>query len=38
MIYHESFSTLKEARGREVEIKGWRREKKLALIARKHTV
>jgi putative endonuclease len=33
MIYYESFSTLKEARKRESEIKGWRREKKLALIA-----
>ncbi len=28
----ESFATLKEARHREAEIKGWRREKKLALI------
>ncbi len=30
--YSESFSTLKEARHRESEIKGWRREKKLGLI------
>ena len=30
--YSEIFSTLKEARQREAEIKGWRREKKLALI------
>lgn len=30
--YSEAFSTLKEARQRESEIKGWRREKKLALI------
>ncbi len=30
--YSESFSTLKKARRRESEIKGWRREKKLALI------
>ena len=30
--YSEYFSTLKEARRREVEIKGWRREKKLALF------
>ncbi len=30
--YSESFSTLKEARQRESEIKRWRREKKLALI------
>ncbi len=33
--YSEEFKTLKEARRREVEIKGWRREKKLALIERK---
>lgn len=30
--YKETFKTLKEARQREVEIKGWRREKKFALI------
>ena len=30
--YSEKFSTLKEARKRETEIKGWKREKKLALI------
>ena len=30
--YSEAFKTLKEARRREAEIKGWRREKKLALI------
>lgn len=30
--YSESFSTLKEARRREAELKGWRREKKLSLI------
>lgn len=30
--YSEEFKTLKEARRRETEIKGWRREKKLALI------
>ena len=30
--YSESFSTLKEARGRESEIKGWRREKKMKLF------
>ncbi|MFA6273457.1 MAG: GIY-YIG nuclease family protein [Candidatus Paceibacterota bacterium] len=30
--YSESFLTLKEARKREAEIKGWRREKKLALF------
>jgi putative endonuclease len=32
LIYKEEFSTLKEARGREAEIKGWRREKKFNLI------
>ena len=32
LLYSEEFKTLKEARGRESEIKGWRREKKLALI------
>jgi len=30
--YSEEFKTLKKARRRETEIKGWRREKKLALI------
>ncbi|MEK7553950.1 MAG: GIY-YIG nuclease family protein [Patescibacteria group bacterium] len=30
--YSETFPTLKEARQRESEIKGWRREKKLGLI------
>ncbi len=30
--YSEHFETLKEARRRESEIKGWRREKKLDLI------
>lgn len=30
--YKEGFGTLKEARQRESEIKGWRREKKLNLI------
>jgi len=33
--YSEEFKTLKEARGRESEIKGWRREKKLNLINKK---
>lgn len=32
LIYKETFATLKEARRREIEIKSWRREKKLALI------
>ncbi len=30
--YSEEFKTLKEARRREAEIKGWRREKKIVLI------
>jgi putative endonuclease len=30
--YSETFSDLKTARTREAEIKGWRREKKIALI------
>jgi len=30
--YFEPFPTLKEARRRESEIKGWRRDKKLDLI------
>lgn len=30
--YKEEFETLKEARRRESELKGWRREKKLELI------
>lgn len=30
--YSEEFKTLKEARQKEAEIKGWRREKKIALI------
>ncbi|MBI2096692.1 MAG: GIY-YIG nuclease family protein [Candidatus Sungbacteria bacterium] len=31
--FSEKFSTLKEARRREAEIKGWRREKKEHLFA-----
>lgn len=30
--YKENFKTLKEARKREAELKGWRREKKFDLI------
>lgn len=30
--YTEKFETLKEVRKRELEIKGWRREKKLDLL------
>ncbi len=32
IIHAESFETLKEARRREAEIKGWRRDKRLKLI------
>ena len=32
LIHKETFETLKEARQREAEIKGWRRDKKFALI------
>ena len=32
LVYSENLKTLVEARRREREIKGWRREKKLALI------
>ena len=28
LLYSEQFDILKEARGREAELKGWRREKK----------
>ena len=31
--YSESFETLREARQRENELKGWRREKKMALFS-----
>ncbi len=30
--YSETFETLKEARQRETELKGWRREKKMSLF------
>ncbi len=30
--YSETFKTLKEARKRESEVKGWRRKKKMGLI------
>ena len=30
--YSENFTTLREARQREIELKGWKREKKLMLI------
>lgn len=32
--YSEGFPTLKEARRREIEIKGWRKEKKLELMTK----
>ena len=35
LLYSEKFATLKEARRRENEIKGWRREKKIKLINKK---
>ncbi|MBI2034682.1 MAG: GIY-YIG nuclease family protein [Candidatus Levybacteria bacterium] len=33
LVYSEEFKTRKEAAAREKEIKGWRREKKFALIS-----
>lgn len=36
--YAETFPALKEARQREAEIKGWRREKKLALFVERPLV
>ena len=32
VVYSESYNSLKEARKRELQIKGWRREKKENLI------
>ena len=32
LLYSESYPNLREARQRETEIKGWRREKKLDLV------
>jgi len=32
LLHSETFNTLKDARRRESEIKGWRREKKLNLV------
>ena len=31
LLYYEQFEILKESRRREAEIKGWKRDKKLAL-------
>jgi putative endonuclease len=33
LIWWQEFSIQKEARGREAHLKGWRREKKLALLS-----
>ncbi|GEM_PF-2441158 len=38
LLYSETFDVLRKARQREIEIKGWRREKKLALIKTKATL
>jgi putative endonuclease len=34
LVWQEEYATQRLARGREAELKGWRREKKLELIAR----
>ncbi|MEI8328024.1 MAG: GIY-YIG nuclease family protein [Candidatus Taylorbacteria bacterium] len=36
MVYSESFLTFREARRREAEIKSWKRERKLVLVATKN--
>ena len=36
LIYFETFIDIRDAISREKEIKGWRREKKLALIKRRN--
>jgi len=36
LVYYEEFKYINDAIAREKEIKGWRREKKLALIASKN--
>ena len=33
LVYYEGFDDVRNAIGREKQLKGWRREKKLALIA-----
>lgn len=35
LVYSETYATLKKARAREAELKKWRREKKMALVAKK---
>jgi len=37
LVHSESYPTLKEARSREAELKGWKREKKIELIKKKIT-
>ena len=32
LVFHETFSDIRDAIAREKEIKGWRRDKKVALI------
>jgi putative endonuclease len=34
LLHSEQFKTLKEARGREAEIKRWPREKKMQLVSK----
>lgn len=36
LVYYEQFETMEEAIAREKELKGWRREKKIALIKTKN--
>jgi predicted GIY-YIG superfamily endonuclease len=36
LLHTEHYEGLKEARGREAEIKSWKREKKLALIQKNY--
>ncbi len=38
LIYAECHNTLRQARRREAEIKGWRREKKLMLVESRNAV
>lgn len=33
LVYHEEFDNLEQARNREIQIKGWNREKKRKLIS-----
>ena len=36
LVYHESFDDVHKATGREKQLKGWRRSKKIALIESKN--